>query len=75
MLFKNTRANVIEDVTNPKLIEQYKKRGDVYEIVGNDEPKMSYKEMKALATEMGLEFPANITKADLEKLIAENTAE
>jgi len=71
MRFLNLRANVIEDVTNPTFIKQYEARPEVYQKLDGD-GEMSYKDLKAKATEMGLEFAGNIKKDELEKLIADN---
>ena len=33
MKFKNKKTGIVENVTNKKLVEQYKKHTDVYELV------------------------------------------
>lgn len=43
--FKDVRTGVIETVTNKELIEQYEKRPEIYEAVG-DNSKKSAKESK-----------------------------
>lgn len=73
-LFRNVRTGAIEEVFNPMVIEQYEKRPELYAPMKNknEETGLSYKELKAQAKDLGLEFAGNISKDDLEKLIAEN---
>lgn len=74
MLFRNMTSNVIEKVTNPIVIEQYEKRPNLYEkLEENNEHKVSMEDLKAKATEMSLTFAGNISRKNLEKLIADNT--
>ena len=67
--FKNIKTGIVEVVTNEKLIEQYEKYNDVYELVGatNNEPTL--KELKERADELGIEYKAKVTKAELLELI------
>lgn len=67
--FKNLKTGVLEHVTNEKLISQYEKYTDVYELVkANDEPTLN--ELKKQADALGVEYTSKITKAELLELIA-----
>lgn len=68
--FKNIRTGIIEVVTNEKLIEQYEKYNDVYELVGAKDNEPTLKELKERADELGIEYKAKVTKAELLELIA-----
>jgi hypothetical protein len=67
--FKNIKTGIVEVVTNERLIEQYEKYSDVYELVGatNNEPTL--KELKEKADSLGIEYKAKVTKAELLELI------
>jgi len=75
--FKNLKTGVLEHVTNEKLIPQYEKYTDVYELVGekkaDNEPTL--KELKEQADALGIEYKAKVTKAELLELIANANAE
>jgi len=70
--FKNLKTGVLEHVTNEKLIPQYEKYTDVYELVGDKkadkEPTLN--DLKAKADELGIEYPKKVTKAELLELIS-----
>ena len=71
--FKNKKIGVLEHVTNEKLIAQYEKYTDIYELV--DENKKADKEptlndLKKKAKEMGIEYGNKVTKAELLELIS-----
>lgn len=68
--FKNIRTGIIEVVTNERLIEQYEKYSDVYELVGAKDNEPTLKELKERADELGIEYKAKVTKAELLELIA-----
>lgn len=66
--FKNLNTGLIEEVSNPILLEQYEKYDEVYQAAsGNGEPTIA--ELKAKATELGLDFAKNIKKDELIELI------
>ncbi len=69
MKFRNIKSGIIEEPVNKMVIEQYEKHPEIWEKVKDSNNE--YAELKAKATEMGIEFKSNIKKADLEKLIAE----
>lgn len=70
--FKNLKTGVLEHVTNEKLISQYEKYTDVYELVeykkADKEPTLN--ELKAKADELGIEYAKKVTKAELLELIS-----
>ena len=66
--FLNKNTGLVEVVTNEKLIEQYEKYNNVYELVGANEPTL--KELKEKADALGLEYKVKVTKAELLELIA-----
>lgn len=72
--FKNLKSGVLEHVTNEKLIPQYEKYTDVYELVkANNEPTL--KELKEQADALGIEYTKKVTKDELLELIANAKAE
>lgn len=72
--FKNLKSGVLEHVTNEKLIPQYEKYTDVYELVkANNEPTL--KELKKQADALGIEYTKKVTKDELLELIANAKAE
>jgi hypothetical protein len=74
--FLNKNTGLVEDVTNEKLIEQYEKYNNIYELVGgetNNEPTL--KELKEKADALGIEYKAKVTKAELLELIANTETE
>lgn len=69
--FRNIKTGIVEIVKNEKLIEQYEKHSEVYELVddkSNNEPTL--KELKEQADALGIEYKAKVTKAELLELIA-----
>jgi hypothetical protein len=68
--FKNKNTGLVEVVTNEKLIEQYEKYNEVYELVGGNDNEPTLKELKEKADAMGIEYKAKVTKAELLELIA-----
>lgn len=70
--FKNLKTGVLEHVTNEKLIPQYEKYTDLYELVeenkADKEPTLN--ELKAQAKELGIEYNKKVTKAELLELIS-----
>ncbi len=70
--FKNLKTGVLEHVTNEKLISQYEKYTDVYELVedtkADKEPTLN--DLKAKADELGIEYAKKVTKAELLELIS-----
>ena len=70
--FRNLKTGVLEHVTNKKLLPQYEKYTDLYELVedkkANKEPAL--KELQAKAKELGVEFNTKTTKAELLELIS-----
>jgi hypothetical protein len=66
--FINKNTGLVETVTNEKLIEQYEKYSNIYELVGDNEPTV--KELKEKADSLGIEYKAKVTKAELLELIA-----
>lgn len=68
--FKNIKTGIVEVVTNERLIEQYEKYSDVYELVGAKDNEPTLKELKERADELGIEYKAKVTKAELLELIA-----
>lgn len=75
--FKNLKTGVLEHVTNEKLIAQYEKYKDVYELVkekeANNEPTL--KELKEQADALGVKYASKVTKAELLELITNTNAE
>ncbi len=75
--FKNLKTGVLEHVTNEKLIAQYEKYKDVYELVkekeANNEPTL--KELKEQADALAVKYTTKVTKAELLELIANANAE
>ena len=72
MKFKDKVTGLVFKPNNKQVLEMYKKNTKKYEQVNDSDSGMSYAELKALATELGLEFKSNIKKAELEQLIADN---
>lgn len=80
MTYRNKYTGVLE-TPNEKLADQYNKRPEIWEpVTGVKEtpkPKTSkkgdngpsYKELKDIATAMGLEYPSNVKKDTLIELI------
>ena len=70
--FKNLKTGVLEHVTNEKLISQYEKYTDIYELVedtkADKEPTLN--DLKAKADELGIEYAKKVTKAELLELIS-----
>lgn len=71
--FKNKKTGVLEHVTNEKLLVQYEKYTDIYELVNentkaDNEPTLS--DLKKKAKEMGIEYDNKVTKAKLLELIS-----
>lgn len=70
--FKNLKTGVLEHVTNEKLIPQYEKYTDLFELVedkkADKEPTLN--ELKKQAKEMGIEYDTKVTKAELLELIS-----
>ncbi len=75
--FKNLKTGVLEHVTNEKLITQYEKYTDTYELLkekeANNEPTL--KELKEQADALGVKYDNKVTKAELLELIAKANAE
>jgi len=75
--FRNKLVGVLEHVTNEKLIAQYEKYTDVYELVedkkADKEPTLN--DLKAKADELGIEYPKKVTKAELLELISAKETE
>ena len=67
--FINKNTGLVEIVTNDKLIEQYEKYNNVYEIVGSKDNEPTLKELKEKADSLGIEYKARVTKAELLELI------
>lgn len=75
MRFKNKLLGIIEIPKSKMVIDEYKNNPAMYEVLnGVSNNGLSYNDLKQKATNMGLEFKSNIKKADLEKLIADNTS-
>lgn len=71
--FKNKKTGVLEHVTNEKLLAQYEKYTDVYELVNEkSENEPTLKELKEQANALGIEYKAKVTRAELLELIKEN---
>lgn len=68
--FLNKNTGLVEVVTNEKLIEQYEKYNEVYELVGAKDNEPTLKELKEKADALGIEYKAKVTKAELLELIA-----
>lgn len=71
--FKNKKTGVLEHVKNEKLIAQYEKYTDIYELVdGNKKAdnKPTLNDLKKKAKEMGIEYGNKVTKAELLELIS-----
>lgn len=70
--FKNKKTGVLEHVTNEVLIPQYEKYTDLFELVedkkADKEPTLN--DLKAKADELGIEYKAKVTKAELLELIS-----
>jgi len=75
--FRNKLVGVLEHVTNEKLIAQYEKYTDVYELVedkkADKEPTLN--DLKAKADELGIEYTKKVTKAELLELISAKETE
>lgn len=77
MKFKNKFSGIIEE-PNDKIVAQYTKRPELWEPVKEKGAKAgtgtepNYKELKDLATNLGLEFPSNIKKDALVELIKQH---
>jgi len=71
--FKNKKTGVLEHVTNEKLLAQYEKYTDVYELVNEKaENEPTLKELKEQADALGIKYKAKVTRAELLELIKEN---
>ena len=71
--FKNKKTGVLEHVKNEKLIAQYEKYTDIYELVdGNKKAdnELNLNDLKKKAKEMGIEYNNKVTKAELLELIS-----
>lgn len=69
--FKNLKSGVLEHVTNEKLLEQYEKYTDVYEVVDEKADKEpTLKELKEQADALGLTYNKKVTKAELTEMLA-----
>ncbi len=68
--FKNLKIGVLEHVTNKKLIPQYEKYPEVYQLVDNENASdVTLDELKQKADSLGIEYPKRITKDKLLELI------
>lgn len=76
-IFKDLRTGVLEIVTNEKLLGQYEKYIDIYELVDYDQTdkEATLSDLKKKAKEMGLKFDRKATKDDLLNLISTNENE
>lgn len=71
--FKNLKTGVLEHVANEKLVEQYEKYTNVYELVDEkkkDDKELTLNELKEQADALGLTYDKKVTKAKLTEILA-----
>ncbi len=66
--FKNKVTGQVFTPQNDMVKEQLTK-SDLFELVGSKKQEPSYKELKAKADELGIEYAHNISKSNLIELI------